>query len=96
MDLDAKHRALVGSSPPLSLPPPSSRAKARRSRVTRKQNWIASSHSSLAMAMRRNSARSNALLVHETMEAAMGRGVLLWLLGVPIPMIILLWLFLGH
>jgi hypothetical protein len=30
------------------------------------------------------------------MEANMGRGILLWLLGVPIPVIILLWLFLGH
>jgi hypothetical protein len=30
------------------------------------------------------------------MEAIMGRGILLWLLGVPIPVIILLWLFLGH
>ena len=26
----------------------------------------------------------------------MGRGLLLWLLGVPIPVIILLWLFLGR
>ena len=25
----------------------------------------------------------------------MGRGILLWLLGVPIPIIILLWLFFG-
>jgi hypothetical protein len=30
------------------------------------------------------------------MEADMGRGVLLWLLGVPIPVIILLWLFFGR
>jgi hypothetical protein len=30
------------------------------------------------------------------MEANMGRGLLLWLLGVPIPVIILLWLFLGR
>ncbi len=30
------------------------------------------------------------------MEAQMGRGLLLWLLGVPIPVIILLWLFFGH
>jgi hypothetical protein len=30
------------------------------------------------------------------MEAAMGKGILLWLLGVPIPVIILLWLFFGH
>ncbi len=29
-------------------------------------------------------------------EAKMGRGILLWLLGVPIPVIILLWLFFGH
>jgi hypothetical protein len=29
-------------------------------------------------------------------EAMMGRGILLWLLGVPIPVIILLWLFFGH
>jgi hypothetical protein len=26
----------------------------------------------------------------------MGRGILLWLLGVPIPVILLLWLFFGH
>jgi hypothetical protein len=31
------------------------------------------------------------------MEATtMGRGILLWLLGVPIPVIILLWLFFGR
>ena len=30
------------------------------------------------------------------MEANMGKGILLWLLGVPIPVIILLWLFLGR
>lgn len=31
------------------------------------------------------------------MEATtMGRGLLLWLLGVPIPIIILLWLFFGR
>jgi hypothetical protein len=29
-------------------------------------------------------------------EEAMGRGLLLWLLGVPIPVIILLWLFFGR
>jgi hypothetical protein len=32
----------------------------------------------------------------ELMEEIMGRGILLWLLGVPIPVIILLWLFFGH
>jgi hypothetical protein len=31
------------------------------------------------------------------MEATtMGRGILLWLLGIPIPIIILLWLFFGR
>jgi hypothetical protein len=30
------------------------------------------------------------------MEAKMGRGLLLWLLGVPIPVILLLWLFFGR
>jgi hypothetical protein len=30
---------------------------------------------------------------NRTMEAFMGRGILLWLLGVPIPIIILLFLF---
>ena len=34
--------------------------------------------------------------VHRIMEATMGRGLLLWLLGVPIPVIILLWLFFGR
>ncbi len=29
-------------------------------------------------------------------EERMGRGILLWLLGVPIPIIILLWLFFGR
>jgi hypothetical protein len=34
--------------------------------------------------------------VDEFKEVTMGRGLLLWLLGVPIPVIILLWLFFGH
>jgi hypothetical protein len=29
-------------------------------------------------------------------NTTMGRGILLWLLGVPIPVIILLWLFFGR
>jgi hypothetical protein len=29
-------------------------------------------------------------------EDTMGKGILLWLLGVPIPVIILLWLFFGR
>jgi hypothetical protein len=36
------------------------------------------------------------LSVEKLEEANMGRGILLWLLGVPIPVIILLWLFFGH
>jgi hypothetical protein len=30
------------------------------------------------------------------MEANVGKGLLLWLVGVPIPVIILLWLFFGR
>jgi hypothetical protein len=30
------------------------------------------------------------------MEETMGRGILLWLVGVPIPVIILLWFLFGH
>jgi hypothetical protein len=36
------------------------------------------------------------LVVRPNAEETMGRGILLWLLGVPIPVIILLWLFFGH
>jgi len=32
----------------------------------------------------------------EIKEANMGRGLLLWLIGVPIPVIILLWFFFGR
>jgi hypothetical protein len=39
---------------------------------------------------------SRSLMRHWFMEAKMGRGLLLWLLGVPIPIIILLWLFFGR
>jgi hypothetical protein len=41
-------------------------------------------------------AASRSLMRHRFMEAKMGRGLLLWLLGVPIPIIILLWLFFGR
>src|SRR5450432_3343774 len=34
--------------------------------------------------------------IDRIMEAKMGRGLLLWLLGVPIPVILLLWLFFGR
>jgi hypothetical protein len=39
---------------------------------------------------------SRSLIREECMEEDMERGLLLWLLGVPIPVIILLWLFFGH
>jgi hypothetical protein len=39
---------------------------------------------------------SRSLMRHWFMEAKMGRGLLLWLIGVPIPVIILLWLFFGR
>jgi hypothetical protein len=46
---------------------------------------------------RRNLALSFAFLIRQgIMEAKMGRGILLWLVGVPIPVIILLWLFFGR
>jgi hypothetical protein len=45
----------------------------------------------------RNPISPSAFSSHEEiLEAKMGRGILLWLLGVPIPVIILLWLFFGH
>ena len=34
--------------------------------------------------------------IEEFEETIMGKGILLWLLGVPIPVIILLWLFFGR
>jgi hypothetical protein len=40
--------------------------------------------------------RSRSSIHEDFMEAMMGRGILLWLLGVPIPVIILLWLFFGR
>jgi len=30
-----------------------------------------------------------------TLEAEMGRGLLLWLIGIPLPIILLIWLFGG-
>jgi hypothetical protein len=35
-------------------------------------------------------AQASIVMRHPAMEAAMGRGILLWLLGVPIPVIILI------
>ncbi len=41
-------------------------------------------------------ARSLSEPLEEWRKLAMGRSVLLWLLGVPIPVIIILWLLFGH
>ena len=35
-------------------------------------------------------------IINTFTEAEMGRGLLLWLIGVPIPVILLLWLFFGR
>jgi hypothetical protein len=40
--------------------------------------------------------RRSRYLQNTIWEKNMGRGILLWLLGVPIPVIIILWLFFGH
>src|ERR1700730_15362362 len=51
----------------------------------------------LSLPGRRNFTLPHALPIHQGIEEAMmGRGILLWLLGVPIPVIILLWLFFGR
>jgi hypothetical protein len=32
---------------------------------------------------------------HNALEATMGRGLLLWMIGIPLPIILLVWLFGG-
>jgi hypothetical protein len=44
----------------------------------------------------RNVSGAVAFHLRQVEEEMMGKGILLWLLGVPIPVIILLWLFFGH
>jgi hypothetical protein len=34
-------------------------------------------------------------LMRQTQEDVMGRGILLWLIGIPLPIILLIWLFGG-
>ena len=53
----------------------------------------------LSTILLRNRALLRALswrLRNQIEEAEMGKGLLLWLVGVPIPVIILLWLFFGR
>jgi hypothetical protein len=91
VDLDAEHRSLVRS------PQASGGAKPcpplRRGLI-----WILLRSEVLVRGFRWNLAPSFAFSnpSEEFMEAIMGRGILLWLLGVPIPVIILLWLFFGR
>jgi hypothetical protein len=84
MDLDAEHRALVSARQfvECSLPDLSADQQASRSILVH-----ANGTPPIA---------SRSLIRHWFMEAKMGRGILLWLLGVPIPIIILLWLFFGR
>jgi hypothetical protein len=35
------------------------------------------------------------ITVYRLMEAPMGKGLLLWLIGIPLPIILLVWLFGG-
>jgi hypothetical protein len=89
MDFDAEHRSLV-----------SERAGARpRVRWLAMRTTLDSCSSEIPFRSSRwNISPSLAFLnpCEVFMEAIMGRGILLWLLGVPIPVIILLWLFFGH
>ncbi|MEE4450069.1 hypothetical protein [Novosphingobium resinovorum] len=40
-----------------------------------------------------NRGASGTLFLHNQGERIMGKGILLWLIGVPIPVILLLWFF---
>jgi hypothetical protein len=42
-------------------------------------------------ALRRNTARRPSLSMHQNQEVKMARAGLLWLLGVPIPILLLMW-----
>ena len=57
--------------------------------------WVKSRHVQRKMSVRDKELRSARAVVTPpiTAEATMARGALLWLLGVPIPIIILLFLF---
>jgi hypothetical protein len=67
--------------------------------ATRPIEWRSASNPLLdSCARQRNPARRFAFLEATLVSwrRKMGRGILLWLLGVPIPIIILLWLFFGR
>ena len=80
MDLDAEHRSLVIRIEAISAPELQTRETFRRARLF----CAGTGHAKLRF------------LLIPFEEEMMGRGILLWLLGVPIPVIILLWLFFGR
>jgi hypothetical protein len=82
LDLDAEHRALVSALEAVERDGHSCSALCR-----------AVGHSEILGNMSPLPALSRQRMNEET---TMGRGILLWLLGVPIPVIILLWLFFGR
>jgi hypothetical protein len=89
VDLDAEHRSLVSVT---------GRASALKLRTRPKVPEFLFVLEFSFRGPRRNLTCCVAFLnpSEELMEAMMGRGLLLWLLGVPIPVIILLWLFFGR
>jgi len=66
-------------------------------RLCLRLSGVTARNKSIARCFDWNPTPAPAFSVHEELkEANMGRGLLLWLLGVPIPVIILLWLFFGR
>jgi len=90
VDLDAEHRSLVSGF--------AGRASAPKLCSRRKVPEFSFVLEFSSLSLRWNISPWVAFLnpSEELMEAMMGRGILLWLLGVPIPVIILLWLFFGR
>jgi hypothetical protein len=95
VDVDAEHRPLVSPAqllrarPPFELPARDTRGCAV---IPNPKTFLRAGFFS-----RRNRPRHRAFSPRlHFEEKMMGRGILLWLLGVPIPVIILLWLFFGR
>jgi hypothetical protein len=91
--LDAEHRPLVGRRRRRHFAI-SDRPVARENSDIAKRSFAPRSFGSGA---RRNPAPHRAFAPRlQIKEDTMGKGLLLWLVGVPIPVIILLWLFFGR
>ncbi|THD53117.1 MAG: hypothetical protein E8A46_11580 [Bradyrhizobium sp.] len=90
MDLDAEHRSLVSGF--------AGRASAPKTLLKAEGSETIVCSRIFVSQPARNLTSGVAFLnpSEELMETMMGRGILLWLLGVPIPVIILLWLFFGR